>query len=96
LPVYTIRDILARADVLDLCATATACAASALHRQESRSAHYRSDFPDTNPAWARTIFYESSGVFTREVETGADEGSWDAMRNVAVLTKAAGEKEYVE
>ena len=58
LPVYTIRDILARADVLDLCATATACAASALHRQESRSAHYRSDFPDTNPAWARTIFYE--------------------------------------
>ena len=37
-----------------------------------------------------------SGVFTREVETGADEGSWDAMRNVAVLTKAAGEKEYVE
>lgn len=96
LPVYTIRDILARADVLDLCATATACAASALHRQESRSAHYRSDFPDTNPAWARTIFYESSGVFTREIETGADEGSWDAMRNVAVLTKAAGEKEYVE
>jgi fumarate reductase (CoM/CoB) subunit A len=96
LPVYTIRDILARADVLDLCATATACAASALHRQESRSAHYRSDFPDTNPAWARTIFYESSGVFTREIETGADEGSWDTMRNVAVLAKAAGEKEYVE
>ena len=95
LPVGSIHDILARAELLDLCATARACAASALHRQESRSAHYRSDFPNTDPAWLRTVFYDLSGVSTRAVKPDPDEASWADLRN-AKPAKIASEKEYVE
>ena len=95
-PPLSIRDVLARADLLDLCATAAACATSALHRRESRSAHYRSDFPNTDPAWTRTVFYNSSGVSTRAIEADADEISWATTRNIAAPAKASGEKEYVE
>ena len=93
-----IRDIFARADVLDLCATATACAASALHRPESRSAHYQiAIFPIPKSSLGANHILRILPACSRgRSRTGADEGSWDAMRNVAVLTKAAGEKEYVE
>ena len=94
-PVGSLRDIFARADLRDLCATARACAASALHRRESRSAHYRSDFPNTDPAWMRTVFYDLSGIRTRTVEPDPHEARWAALRN-AKPAKAAGEKEYVE
>jgi fumarate reductase (CoM/CoB) subunit A len=94
--VTSLRDVLARAELRDLCVTATACAASALHRRESRSAHYRSDYPASDQSWLRTVFYDSSGVHTAPVETDADEASWDALRNVAAPLKPGAEKEYVE
>lgn len=96
LPLVSVRDVLARAEMEDLCATAKASAASALHRQESRSAHYRSDFPNTDTSWLRTVVYDAKGVSTRAVEPGADEAGWDAIRNIAAPVKARGEKEYVE
>jgi fumarate reductase (CoM/CoB) subunit A len=95
-PVASLRDVLARAELRDLCATATACATSALHRRESRAAHYRSDYPASDAKWLRTVFYGSSGVHTAPVEPDADEASWDALRHVAAPLKSGAEKEYVE
>jgi L-aspartate oxidase len=44
------------ADMRNMTATAMLIAASALKRQESRGGHFRSDFPQTDPALAqRTV-----------------------------------------
>jgi fumarate reductase (CoM/CoB) subunit A len=94
--VESVRDALARAELRDLCATATACATSALYRRESRSAHYRSDYPANDPEWLRTVFYDTAGVHTAPIEPDADETSWEAFRNVAAPIKPGAEKEYVE
>lgn len=37
----------------NMCATATLIAASALERQESRGGHFRTDYPEPNPAFAQ-------------------------------------------
>ena len=95
LPVGSVLDVLARGELKDLCATAEACASSALHRRESRSAHYRTDFPHYDPAWRRTVYYGAEGVSTRAIETEADEASWDAIRSGAAPA-TGGEREYVE
>ncbi|HHT48959.1 MAG TPA: L-aspartate oxidase [Firmicutes bacterium] len=36
--------------------------AAALERQESRGSHYRADFPETNPAWAKRIIHYPHGM----------------------------------
>ena len=38
---------------LNMCATATLITISALQRRESRGGHFRSDYPDADPACAR-------------------------------------------
>jgi L-aspartate oxidase len=43
-------------DFANMCATARLIAASALARRESRGAHWRDDFPDTDPAQAARSF----------------------------------------
>lgn len=43
-------------DFLNMCATARLIAASAFARRESRGAHWRDDFPDTDPAQAARSF----------------------------------------
>jgi L-aspartate oxidase len=53
----TPRDLNSRADFEDVALTtaAGAVAAAALARTESRGCHHRSDFPDTDPALARSL-----------------------------------------
>ena len=59
----TPREIDTRADFEDVALTATAgaVAAAALARTETRGSHHRSDFPETDPALARSLV--PAGVF---------------------------------
>jgi succinate dehydrogenase/fumarate reductase flavoprotein subunit len=47
------RALLAHSELGSSLLTAEACFTAALHRRESRGAHFRSDFPDQDPAWSR-------------------------------------------
>ncbi len=47
------RALLAHSELASSLLTAEACFTAALHRRESRGAHFRSDFPDQDPSWAR-------------------------------------------
>ncbi len=94
--ISSLRDVIARAELADLCTVAKACAMSALHRKESRSAHYRSDYPKSEAAELRTIFYAGEEVSTEPILADIDEATWTSIRNSAAATKVGGEKEYVE
>ena len=48
-------------DLANLIETARMVAASALLRRESRGAHYRADFPASDPAWLRNILIRVEG-----------------------------------
>jgi len=72
-PQETVGDLVSAIEIEDLCATGTAVASSALLRTESRSAHYREDFPDSDPAWLRTVVYDWDGISTRPIERDTDE-----------------------
>jgi succinate dehydrogenase/fumarate reductase flavoprotein subunit len=43
-------------NLMNLCANAEMVARSALMRTESRGAHYREDYPASDPAWLKNIF----------------------------------------
>ncbi len=44
----------------NMCQVGMLMAAAALHRTESRGAHYRTDFPDTNEAWRKHVIMHKS------------------------------------
>jgi fumarate reductase (CoM/CoB) subunit A len=101
LPIQTMGDLTAALEIEDLCAIGIACAQSALARKESRAAHYRDDFPQTDPAWVRTVTYDHNGIGERAIEVDPGEAAWIAARQEA--RKAArkvgaqsGDREYVE
>ena len=75
---------------------AAACAASALCRTESRSAHYRSDFPKEDSAWVQTVLYDRNGVSTRSIETDPEEGALLAFRKAHASADSHSEREHVE
>jgi len=51
---------LAELEAANMCQAGLLMAAAALHRTESRGAHYRTDFPDTNGAWCKHVIMHRS------------------------------------
>jgi fumarate reductase (CoM/CoB) subunit A len=101
LPIQTMGDLTATLEIEDLCAIGVACAQSALTRKESRAAHYRDDFPQTEPAWVRTVTYDQNGIAERAIEIDPGEAAWFAARQQArksarKVGAQSGEREYVE
>jgi fumarate reductase (CoM/CoB) subunit A len=73
LPRETLGELVAALELEQLAAAGTACAASALLRTESRAAHYREDFPRTDPGWTCTVVYEGGRARRRPLVVDADE-----------------------
>lgn len=94
--VHTHADLLAKADLMDLCETAQACAASAICRTESRAAHFRSDFPDSEPSWVRTVLYDRTGISLRQVDVEPDEEILLEFRKACAPASAQRAREHVE
>lgn len=94
--IRTLGDLVAVAELADLCETALACADSALCRTESRAAHYRSDFPDEDPAWIRTVLYDRNGAATRDIEQDPEERTLVALRATRMPANSQSEREHVE
>ena len=68
---------------------------------ERRAAHFRDDFPQTDPARVRTVTYDQNGVGERGIEVDPGEAAWISARQEArkVARKVgtqSGEREYVE
>jgi fumarate reductase (CoM/CoB) subunit A len=96
-PVRSLGDLTAALEIEDLCNIGTACARSALARKESRAAHYRDDFPATDPAWVRTVTYDRNGVGERAIAVDPQEAGRIAASETARKNRAkTGEREYVE
>jgi succinate dehydrogenase/fumarate reductase flavoprotein subunit len=97
LPVQTMGDLTVALEIGDLCSVGIACAASALARKESRAAHYRDDFPQTDPAWIRTITYDRNGIRHRSLKIDPAEAGWIAARYAARKARTkSSEREHVE
>ena len=97
LPVQTMGDLTVALEIEDLCAIGAACAQSALARKESRAAHYRDDFPQTDPALVKTITFDQNGIGQRNLKIDPAEAGWIAAREAARKAHAKpSEREYVE
>ena len=96
LPVRSQAELIAAAELGDLCEIALTCATSAACRTESRGAHYRADFPDADPAWIRTVLYQGGGVHTRAIATDPDEGRFDEFRARHAFAARRQDVEHVE
>jgi succinate dehydrogenase/fumarate reductase flavoprotein subunit len=72
-PASTLGDLIAATELVHLTATATAMAASALCRTESRAAHYREDHPTADPAWVATVAYEDGRAIRRSLPVASDD-----------------------
>jgi len=98
LDVTTLGELLASLEIEDLCVVGSACAESALLREESRAAHYREDFPITDPSWVRTITVNNKGVATQPIVRGEEEAHWPSAPGAVANPKASqpGAKEFVE
>jgi fumarate reductase (CoM/CoB) subunit A len=88
----TLGELVAATELGHLAAAATACAASALFRTESRAAHYREDHPRTDPAWVATVAYSGGRAWRRPLAVQADE---DAQLAGPAAHKARAD-EFVE
>src|SRR5262249_13588536 len=69
----TLGELVAATELGHLAAAATACAASALFRTESRAAHYREDHPRPDPAWIATVVYSGGRAWRRPLAVDPDE-----------------------
>ena len=97
LPISSLGDLTSAMEIEDLCVIGIACAQSALTREESRAAHYRDDFPETDPAWLRTVTYDRNGVGERNIAVDPSEAESFAASELKKAARAkTGEREYVE
>jgi aspartate oxidase len=91
-PAKTLGDLVALVELEHLALTGAAATASALLRTESRAAHFREDFPATNPAWVATVRYENGRVEKRALPV--EEGDADLLTPTA--PREARADEFVE
>jgi fumarate reductase (CoM/CoB) subunit A len=96
LPIRSHTQLIAAAELGDLCESALACAMSAACRTESRGAHYRVDFPDADPAWMWTVLYDGDGVHTRAILTDPDEDRFVEFRAGHASAPDRRDVEHVE
>ena len=68
----TLGELIAATEIDEMCAVGTVCAKSAQWRRESRGAHFRDDFPRSDPDWIKTITFGPRGLATEDVERGAE------------------------
>jgi fumarate reductase (CoM/CoB) subunit A len=85
-------DLIAHIELENLCDVATASASSALLRTESRAAHYRDDFPTTDPAWLSTVVYGGGRASVRPLQVEPDE----ELRLSAAPLQSTRSDEFVE
>jgi len=88
----TLGELVAATELGHLAAAATACAASALFRTESRAAHYREDHPRTDPVWVATVAYSGGRAWRRSLAVEPGEGD----RLAGPATHKARPDEFVE
>jgi fumarate reductase (CoM/CoB) subunit A len=91
-PAATLGDLVANTELGHLAATAAAVASSALFRTESRAAHYRDDYPTTDPAWVAMVAYADGRASRRALPLA--EGEDAAL--VAAPPRAPRPDEFVE
>jgi fumarate reductase (CoM/CoB) subunit A len=96
LPIRSQAELIAAAELGDLCESALACAMSAARRTESRGANYRVDFPDADPTWIRTVLYDGDGVHTRAIATDPDEDRFVEFRARHAVAADRRDVEHVE
>ncbi len=92
----TIGDVIAQAELRDLATTAILTAKSALCRTESRSAHFRSDFPETDLMWLQTVVVEANRVMVRAIHADADEPDLETYRKSHMKKSEPAGREHVE
>jgi fumarate reductase (CoM/CoB) subunit A len=68
----SLGELITATEIEEMCAVGTVCAESARMRTESRGAHFRDDFPQSDPDWIRTITFGPGGLATQEIERGAE------------------------
>lgn len=88
-----LADLLAALELEDMCEVGTACASSALQREESRGAHFRDDHQHTDPGWVKTVVYCDGAASTRPIWREPGEDSWVSS---AVVPEPPTTEEFVE
>jgi len=94
----TLGELIASTEIEEMCTVGTVCAKSARLRTESRGAHFRDDYPRSDPDWIKTVTFGPRGLATVAIEGAgetfdtADFAAAAEARSAAV----AGAHEHVE
>jgi fumarate reductase (CoM/CoB) subunit A len=94
----TLGELIAATEIEEMCATGVVCANSAQLRTESRGAHFRDDYPQSDPGWIKTITFGPQGFATADIEHGEEDFDAADFAAAAEARSAvvAGTHEHVE